>query len=77
MLELSIIGLRRRHQRAPRRIGERSAYFAHRCKFVPISRLVGSDLRLPEVSVGWKPFFWPSIPPMTLKNDAQVGIAGR
>jgi len=37
--------------------GKRSAYFAHRCEFVPISRLVGNDLRLPEVSVGWKPFF--------------------
>jgi F420-dependent NADP oxidoreductase-like protein len=34
------IGLRSRHQRAPRRIGERAAYFAHRCEFVPISRLV-------------------------------------
>ena len=43
MLELSIIGLRSRHQRAPRRIGERSAYFAHRYEFVPISRLLGSD----------------------------------
>jgi hypothetical protein len=25
-------------KRAPRRIGERSAYFAHRCEFVPICR---------------------------------------
>jgi hypothetical protein len=28
-------GLRSRHQRAPRRIGERAAYFAHRREFVP------------------------------------------
>src|SRR6202023_134753 len=44
------IGLRSRHQRAPRRIGERSVYFAHRCEFVPIngmSRSSGSERLFP------------------------------
>jgi hypothetical protein len=31
--DVGLVGLRSRHKRAPRRIGERAAHFAHRCAF--------------------------------------------
>src|ERR1700733_446079 len=51
-----------RHQRAPRRIGKRSAHFVQRCEFVPIGRRFMQFGNNPEQGRNLPPMFCSTLP---------------